>query len=222
MKYPSGERPVEYQSALGDISPEAQDIFDRMNYGASVTWTYMTDGWKRHRRPNEQIDIHALQGALQLEESCAEALDTPTIFLHPNTNQLRYDLYAGALLVQRVLPIPAESRPALWDTLKQWRPGAVGWLVEPPKEHEPLIAHWRQWLRSDGMRRAPMGSTLHGEASLLAAAGYRMHMALDPARKGYNEGNDLIEDKELAEFLRDKAIDALVLPVEYRPWRRET
>jgi hypothetical protein len=222
MEYAGRNRPSEYYSALGEVPSGTQDVFDRMSYEAGVTWSWMTDSWKRLRRPNEKIDIGALQGALGLERSCTEALDNPTTFLHPNTNQLRYDLYAGALLVQRALPISVENRAALWNTVKQWHRGYERWLVEPPKEHEPLIAHWRQWLRSDGMQRAPVGSELHGEASLLAAASYRMMTALNPIRKGYNELSDTIEDTELAEFLRDKNIDALVLPVEREPWRRET
>jgi len=194
-----------YRSALGEVTPEVGALFDRMNSAASVTWSWMTMGWHRRRRPNEKLDLGALQGALYLEARCSEALADPTAFLHPNTNQLRYDLFAGALAVQRVLPIPADERPPLLQTMSQWHRGYERWRTEPSEHHAKLIADWRRWLRSDGIGRAALGSELHGEASILAAASRRIIEALNPGRGGTGYvSND---------------VRTLALPVEREPWR---
>lgn len=192
-----------YRSAQGEIAPEATALFDRMNAAASVTWSHMAMGWERRRRPNERLDIGALLGALHLEAHCSEALEVPTVFLHPNTNQLRYDLYAGAVTVRELLPIPHDDRPPLLEAMSEWDLKQERWHSEPSTGHAKLIADWRSWLRSDGFGRASIGSELHGEASILAAASYQIIMALNPGRglHSYDE------------------VHTLVFPVEREPWR---
>jgi hypothetical protein len=185
------------------VTPEVDDLFSRMDLAADHTWIGMTYGWTRRRRPNEEADIYALWGALQLDEVCGEALETPTVFLHPNTNHLRYELFAGALTVQKTLPIAPIERAPLYQTLSGYDHHKESWRVEPPSHHAELIADWRKWLRSDGIKRAPVGSELHGEASILAAASYRIIMALNPARHGHT----------------GDGLDTLVFPVEAEPWR---
>jgi hypothetical protein len=193
-----------YRSALGEIALEAEALFDRMEAAASLTWINMTMGWGSPRsRHSEQRDIGALTGALHLDAHSTEAHKNPTNFLHPNTNQLRYDLYAGTLAVQKLLPIVVEERPALLQALSEREPRQERWRTEPSEHHAELIADWRKWLRSDGIRRAPAGSELHGEASILAAASYQITMALNP-------GHDIHIGDE---------VDSLVFPVEREPWR---
>jgi hypothetical protein len=180
MEYDRRESEIDYRSRLGEPSDGTQDLFSRMNYEAGVTWSFMTDGWTRRRRANEAVDIGALQGALELEASCVEALQDRSIFLHPNTNQLRYELYAGVLLVPQLLPIAAGERSSLRHAVSEWHRGYEQWRVEPSDDHRALIDDWRRWLRSDGLKRAPVGSELRGEASLLAAASQRISQALNP------------------------------------------
>lgn len=203
-----GERPdrMKYRSVLGEVSAEDARLFHEMAETASSLWWDLTMGWERRRRPNEDIDLSALQSALDLEALCVEALERRTVFLHPNTNQLRYSLYAATLMVPRLLPIAEEDRSALRTTMDGWHSGFERWEAEPPEHHRPLIKHWREWLRSDGTRRVAGDVEMHGEASLLAAASYQMGMALHPGPLGF-----------LPELEPD--IPKLVLPIDREPWR---
>jgi len=144
-----------------------------------------------------------LKGAVHLDAHSREAHEEPTNFLHLNTNQLRYDLYAGTLAVQTLLPIPPEERPGLLEALSEWEHGKERWRSEPSQHHAELIGDWRKWLRSDGIKPAPARSELHGQASILAAASYQIIMALNPGRHTH-VGND---------------VDTLVFPVDAEPWR---
>jgi hypothetical protein len=187
-------------------------LCDRIGKEASLTWTYLTAGWERRRRPNEKMDLHGLKNALYLETSCNVVLGDPNVYLLPNTNYLRYEFFAGALMVQQLLPVPVAERPALRQTMSAWHSGQVKWRAEMPTEQVELVDHWRKWLRSDGAKRAPIGAELHGEASMFAAASYRICLALAsypidtapfPASRTYP-----IED----------SIQTLVQPVEREPW----
>jgi hypothetical protein len=133
--------------------------------------------------------------------------------LLPNTNQLRYELLAGALVVQQLLPFPAADRPTLRDKMQAWHRGKVAWRTEPSKEQVELVDHWQAWLRRDGKIRAPIGAEMHGEASLVAAAAYRINTALSP------DGPDYIYSGLLDEF-EDEEVGTLVRPIERPRWRR--
>ena len=218
-----------YLSALGEISLDDQEFFNRLDAAAGLTWSHMIDGWRRRRRPHAGVDTSALQCAAFLEGYCTEALDEPTRFLHPNTNLLRQKLYAGALTVQRLLPVPIEERPALRETMGEWHRGQETWRTAPPEHHTRLVDHWRQWLRSDGIKRAAPGSELHGEASIFAAAAYEIRRALNPRLYLHYDhpnrpGDLLYYDPEL-DPREDQPLDpyyaeALVYPVVGRElWR---
>lgn len=199
----SGRKEYGYNSALGTIPPEADDFFDRLSWAAGWTWDGLVQGWERRRRPNYWLDLLGLQGALELDKLSTDALEDPTIFLHANTNYVRYELFAGAAAVRSLIPIQEEERPALGETMRHYDPGQEKWLVEPSEHHAELIADWREWVRSDGLKRVPGDNELHGEASLLAAASYRIMHALHPSGI---PGDD-------PDYMR------LVAPVEREPWR---
>lgn len=158
-------------------------LFADINHAASETWSALIFGWRRSRRPNYRQDIGALLGALRLDESCRELLDAPDLVLLPTTNYERYELYAGALVVRDSLPITPNERGGLQQTVERFDFDTKGWASPPPHAHLELIDEWRAWLRHDGSARAPVGSVLHGQASLLAAASYRLMIALNPDRQ---------------------------------------
>lgn len=224
--HPAREDVYRYQSALGEISLPDRELFDYMDAAAWRTWTYLNAGWERRRRANEGIDTTALQGAVYLEARCTEAIDRPAAFLHPNTNQLRFGLYAGALTVQRLLPVPIEQRRALRETMAEWHAGSLGWRTAPAEEHLELIRGWRQWLRGDGRGRAPAGAEMHGEASILAAASFEIIRALNPSSFRRQEQPDRLSRPRIG----DRALDLwshrpldpdekLVFPLDRDPWR---
>jgi hypothetical protein len=216
-----------YRSALGEISLADQELFNRMDAAAGLTWSHMNDGWRRLRRPNAGVDTSALQCAVFLEGYCSEALNKPTLFLHPNTNLLRQKLYAGALTVQHLLPVPIEERATLRGTMAEWHRGQETWRTDPPERHTRLIDHWRQWLRSDGIKRAAPGSELHGGASIFAAAAYEIRRALNPSLYLHYDQPDSIADLVRFDPERDPRThqtfdpgEKLVYPVVGRePWR---
>ncbi len=202
-----GEDGMVYHSAFGEVPPATRTLLENLHSSASRTWSELTFGWLRRswRLPTENHNINALGGALELDAYGQEALGDPTVFLHPNTNHLRYELLAGVLAVGHLLPIPGEERSALRSTLSSYNiRGKGSWGVDPSERQAELIDNWRRWLRSDGRRQAPMDSELHGEASMLAAASYRITMALSPGRR--HEGEESPK---------------LVFPVDREPWRED-
>jgi hypothetical protein len=195
-----------YHSAFGEVSPATSTLLETLNSSASKTWSHLTFGWLRRswRLPTEAHNIVALGGALELDAYGQKALQDPTVFLQPNTNHWRYELLAGTLAVGHVLPIPHDERPALRSAISDHYDirGKGSWRQEPSERHAELIDNWRRWLRSDGVRQAPMDSELYGEASILAAACNRIIEALNPSR--HYDGEEFPQ---------------LVFPVDREPWR---
>jgi hypothetical protein len=99
----------------------------------------------------------------------------------PNTNYSRYELLAGILVVRKVLPIPTDERLPLLDALGEYDFLERQWRREPSGRHTELLTAWHGWLHS-GDARSSSKDGLHGEASLLAAASYRIMIALNPGR----------------------------------------
>jgi hypothetical protein len=197
------EKPRIYNSALGDVDAQTDELYRRMDAAAESTWWSIMIGWTtKRRRKNEHGDIAALWGGLSLAGCCDEALAKPEVFLHPNTNYSRYELFAASLVVREVFPIPVEDRPQLAERVDRYIVHDKGWQTPPSPHHAELIAGWRAWLRREGATQRP-GADLHGEASLFAAASYRILVALRPGGEVYDF----------------PLVAPLVSPVEREPWR---
>ncbi len=175
-----------------------------MDDAADKTWMSLVFGWMRKRRTNERCDMVSLRGALSLADCCDEALAKPEVFLHPNTNYSRYELFAAALVVREVFPIPVGERPQLAHSVDQYDLRENRWRTSPSSHHAELIDYWQAWLRREGTTRAQPGAELHGEASLFAAASYRILVALHPGGEVYDY----------------PLVAPLVSPVKREPWRQ--
>lgn len=171
------EYPAQYRSAIGEVDAKTDELYTRLDAATSHTWTMLHFAW-HYRRPKETADIKALRATLALDACCDELLSTPNASLHPNTNFLRYELFAGAVVVRNIVPIPLDKRTELTERIEQYDFQEKQWLTPLPEEDATFIGGWRRWLRRDGDRRTSPDAELRGEPALLAAASYRMEHVL--------------------------------------------
>jgi hypothetical protein len=192
--------PAHYRSPIGEVDAQTDDLYARLDSAALNTFHQLHFAWY-WKRAKERADLLALSEALRLDACCDELLAKPEALLHPNTNYLRYELFAGALVVRNVITVPVEKRPELAQAIAQYDFRESAWPTPPPEDDAALIHDWRIWLRRDGDRKVGPDAELQGGASLLAAASFRIDLAL------------------WSRPTTDWRAESVVFPVRREPWR---